>query len=549
MQEAANMGKPKGPTYGQLAAKHDDYDAELWTSIGLLYRGGWEILKHASRFIEQAPSERGDYYRWRLKGTSYVNYFARLVGYLTGSLFTETLTVAPVKDADGQEPKLPDPGFYAGFASNADNVGTDFSQFMRLVLTDALVFRRALVQVELPLARTLPDGSPPATLAQEDALGNRRAYLVPLSVDSMYDWERAPDGSFRWCVLHRTVRERLSPFTDRKLYCHEFKVWWLAEGRARYSIFRTKPVSKDDEIKAEDELTPIATERVTSFAQIPICELDLPEALWVGNQAGPLCQEHYRRRSDLVGALCRSLVEIPYVKLGPEIPGVNEALPAERAQDPGRGDDVLARARQDGSIVLGSEDEIGFAGPSGRAFELADKQCKDVREEIFASVSAMALQLANTAAAVRRSGDSKAEDRGATAIILGFLATQTREFAQRVMALVSAARGEDIDWIATGLNTFDTEDRQQVIDDATQVDLLQIPSRRFTVEAKLKAAYAILPNATAKVKEEIRREIEANTYLNQDGHHGPHGPSADDYLSGRVSLPPKPSFPPEEELG
>lgn len=518
-QESPNNSsaqQPPRPTYGQLSAKHPEYDAELWTSIGLLYRGGWEMLRNARRFIERAPRERNDYYLWRVKGTSYVNYFARLIGHLTGSLFNETLTVAPARDSKtDQAPALPDAAFYDAFASDCDGCGTDFSQFMRLTLTDALVYRRALVQVDLP--RLPASAEAPRTLSQEDALGLRRAYLIQIPIESMFDWERSPDGRFVWCVLHRIHRERATPFASRSEYQHEFKIWWMAEGRARYVVLRSKPVTKDEELDEKEELQVVHPERATSFTQIPLLKLELPEALWVGNQAGPLCQEHFRRRSDLMGSLCRSLVEIPYVKLGPEIPAVHGGI-SEAQSDPNRGHDMVARSRE-GEIVLGSEDEIGFAGPSGVGHEIARAELKDVREEIFASVSAMALQLENTASAVRRSGDSKAEDKSATAIILTFLATQTREFAQQVMALVSAVRGDSVPWAASGLNTFDQEDREQVLNDAAMVQALEIPSRRFQILSRIKVANSILPNATAKEKAEIAAEIESNSH--HEGHASP----------------------------
>src|SRR5260221_6381120 len=165
---ATETKKPSGPTYGQLCQKHSEYDAELWTNVGLLYRGGWEMLRNAHRFIERAPRERSDYFSWRLKGTSYVNYFARLVGHLTGSVFNEPLTVAPAKDSKTDEaPTLPDAKFYQAFATDCDTAGTDFSQFMRLALTDALVYRRALLQVDLPKTPTFEDGAAPQSLAQE----------------------------------------------------------------------------------------------------------------------------------------------------------------------------------------------------------------------------------------------------------------------------------------------------------------------------------------------------------------------------------------------
>ena len=523
--------KVTAPTYGALSQRHRDYDAELWERLSLLFIGGWAIMKRAKDFLLRAPRENQQYYDWRCQNTSYVNYFARLVGFLTGSLFTETLTVQPAADPTTDEPTPPPDNFYSEFALDCDQRGTDFSQFMRVTLASAMVKRRALVHVDLP-ARS--NDVQPVNRADEEALGIGRAYLYEVPLEQLINWEFDARGRFAWCVLQRKVWQRDNPLAPQSTYCHEFKVWTMADGFATYATLRTKMVQRDDELRPDDALTIATQPTVTSFRQFPLLALELPEALWVGNQAGPLCQEHYRRRADLMGSLCRSLVEIPYVKLGPEIPEVHGSV-SEAQSDPNRGADILGRARQDGAVQLGAEDELGFAGPSGVAFKLASAEVKECREEIFASVNAMALQLENSAAAVGRSGESKAEDRSSMAIILGFLATQLREFSQEVMQLVSSARGENVKWVASGLNTFNTEDRNQVLSDAIQVQALDVPSRRFHVLSRVKVARAILPNATAKQMAEIESEIDRNTYAEQ--HVGRPPGSIEDYMSGRVPLP------------
>lgn len=500
--------------YGALSRTHSDYDAALWRRLSLLYSGGWAIMKHAKDFLPQAPREHPLYYKWRCDSTSYVNYLARLVGYLTGSLFNETLVVSPARDPKNDQPttRVLD-SFYSDFASDSDQRGTDFSQLVRGLLASAMVHRRALVQVELPVRKSLPNGEPPRSRLEEEVLGNNRAYVIPLELESLINWEKDWRGRYEWCVLKRRRGERSSPLSPGTRYCYSFGIWTLdEEGYAVFASVRTKFVDKDEELASDDELEVELAPRRTSFRQIPILDLELPDALWVGNQAGPLCQEHYRRRSDLMGSLCRSLVEIPYVKLGPEIPEVHGAIPSEAGQDPHRGDHILERAREQGSVVLGDKDEIGFAGPSGEAFELASKETDKVREEIFASVNAMALQLENSAGATKRSGDSKREDRSSMGIILGFLATATRELAQQIMTLVSSARGDDIRWAATGLNTFNTEDRAQIFEDASTLGVINVPSPRFHALWMEKVAFAALPNATAKEKADISKEIRMNVH-------------------------------------
>lgn len=498
---------------GALRQKHPEYMGPLWDKLELLWKGGWAMEANARQFVIQAPMEKPEFYEWRCQVTSYVNFFARLVGFLTGSLFNETLQVGPGTDEKDQPRKLPDEPFYKAFAQDCDKRGTDFSQFVRAeVLTKALVYRRALVLVDLPPAKGLEDGSAPQTLAQEDALGNRRAYLVPIDVRSMLNWEKDEFGNFKWCVLHRIYRDRSNPLVLTKKYQHEFKIWMLDEsGRAAFMVLRTPLVERDEELNDETDMEVVQPLKATSFRHIPIVDFELPEALWAGNQAGPLCQEHFRRRSDLMGSISRSLVEIQFVKLGPQLPAVRGALPSDRAQDQSRGNNVGEQLAAEGNIVLDKDDEVGYAGPSGVGHEIARAELKDTREEIFGSLNAMALQLENSAAAVGRSGDSKAEDRSAMETLLTFMGDQTREVARDLMRMVSEARKETVEeWVATGLSTFDAEDRGELVAEAGELELVNIPSPTWKRAYMTKVALATVPKASSKQKKDIEDELQKN---------------------------------------
>lgn len=499
-----------GASYGRLKQKHPEYQGELWDRLALLYEGGWDILEHSKEFIPKAPEEPSAHYKWRLEVTSYVNYFARLVGYLTGTLFNETLVMGPAAEGGANKPPLPDPEFYNEFASNADLRGTDFSQFMRVTLATALVYQRAIVHVDMPVTPTLETGEAPDNRAHEEALGGARAYLIPIAIGEMYNWEKDSRGKFKWCVLHTKITNRDDPFGDHSLYQHEFKIWRLADGIATYTVLRTRLVSREEELKDDDVLLVQTLPSSTSFTEIPLREIELPKALWVGNQAGPLCREHYRRRSDLAGSLCRSLVELPFIKRGAEIPAVHRGI-SETQMDPNRGADPVAAAKRDGWVAIGGDDELGYAGPSGVGHEIARAELKDCREEIFGSVNAMALQLENTAAAVGRSGESKAEDRSALAAVLSYLADQLREFAQQVMTLVSSARNEEVKWAGSGLSTFDTDGVTQVLEEAVQIEPLNIPSVTFKQLHRKKVALALVPKASPEQKQQISDEIDKNT--------------------------------------
>jgi hypothetical protein len=345
---------------------------------------------------------------------------------------------------------------------------------------------------------------------QEEALGLGRAWLYPIPLESMLDWETDELGRYKWCKLVKKVADRADPLADHSLYRYEIKIWrMLDDGSAGFEVYRTNPITKDDDIK-DDETIPLVTPLTsTSFARIPILNMELQAAVWAGNQLGPLCREHYNGRSDLRGSLCRNLVEIPYVKLGPEIPEVHGSI-SLTGSEPSRGDNMLSKVKQSGFMKIGDQDEIGFAGPSGRAFEMGAAENARVRDEIYSALNTMSLALSNTGATVQRSGESKAEDRSATGVILDYLADTTREFAEMAYDIVADGRGEKADWKATGIDSFDDDDREALIGEAVEFLSLDIPSKTAR-KVYLKSLVArINAKASSAEKQAMASEIEKN---------------------------------------
>lgn len=552
---AAIAEQPPGATWARLFSQRNAaYDAELWESLRLLHEGGFEIQENAKLFCPRVPEEPKKEYEWRLKTTAYVNHMARVVGHLVGGLFGVPLKVAAEGKTGSSAPATPDEPFYKAFANDCDLQGTNFSQFMRARLIGALVQKRALIGVDMP--RGVPDA---ANKLQEEQLGVGRAWLYSIPLESMLDWECDDKGRFVWCKLIKKIVDRSDPLGDHSSYKYQFKIWRMLDtGAAAFEVYETKSVTKDEDIKP-DEIVSRVTERTpTTFSRIPIVEINLPAAIWAGNQLGPLCKEHYNGRSNLRGSMCRSLVEIPFVKLGSEIPSVNGALPADVQQNPGRGVDPVGQARAKGFLVLGAGDDFSFKGPSGNAWTIASSENFKVREEIYSALNTMSLALSNTGATVQRSGESKAEDRSATGVILDFLADSTREVSEMVYDVVSDGRGDNerggkIVWKATGVDSYDDDDRAALIGEATEFLTLDIPSKTAR-KVYLKSLVARMnPKSSDAEKQEMFDELDQHVTDEMVmppkpllGLGAPGAGGANPKLppgAGKTNLPPKPPIP------
>jgi len=501
-------------TYGQLSGKHPDYYSNLWERLSLLYEGGYAMQAKAGTFVPQMPGESPERYRRRLQHTAYINYFTQVVGYLAGAVFQAGINVTAAGDASDPSTvgDVPEEAFYQEFAANADLARKSFNQMMVASLIDALVYRRAVIAVDMPIAPLVE------TRYDEIRAGGGRAYIRRLPLGCLLDWKKDDQGNFVWCILHDVISDRDTPFDDRDTRIERFTLWQVNDGRAAFTTYQSKPLGKDEPINPEDVI-PVSASDVTSFTEIPVLELELPSALWVGNKAGPLAEEHFRKRSDLAGSIARTLQEIPYVKKGPEVPAVHAGI-SEVQSNPNRGTDPVGQARDKGWVELGAEDSIGFASPSGIAHEIGHKQCLELRDEIFRTAHAMALSLANTSASVGRSGESKREDRQASEIVLGALGDLVRDFACHVYKVVSQARGETVVWVAHGADQFSNDDSAELVEEMPLVASAQLPSPTFKKEYFKKFAYGVLPKLSPETKATIAKEIDKG--VDEDAMHFDH---------------------------
>ena len=489
--------------YGVLAQRSPDYRASEWEMLDDLYEGGFRMARNATRHITRIYGETDDRYRDRITSTSYINYFGQIVDYFVASLFAQEMTVNPASDADNPLTvgSLPNDEFYELFADDCDMRGTRFPNLLRRVLATALCKRTAYVCVDLPAS-----DNDAQSLAEEEGMGLLRAYAYELPNEHLIDWQTNDEGQLVWAILNRCVVERTDPEASRGEVREEFKVWRKrSDGVVSWELYRLT-YRKDTTPKDNQEVQLVAAGE-TSFARIPIIKFELPTGLVVGEKIALVAREHFQRRSALNAAQNKSLVSLPVAKLGPEVSAIGGDLPSDRQQDPYRGDDPIGRFQRQGFIVIGKEDSIEFAEPKGTAYGLTDKQIDGLKDELFRVVHLMAASVGNDSNTMRRSGESKIQDRYAETVVLKALGQIVRAFAVEVYECIAEARGERVVWTAHGLETFDFDDRVDLINEAVQMDLVTIPSPTWKRAYKTDMAFRLLRNLPPQTQEVIRQEI------------------------------------------
>lgn len=495
-------------TYATLTQLHPDYDPHQIRTLRDLYVGGFQMMRHARDYLVRLPKEGDERFDLRVQTATYQPYFGQIVDQFASDLFARTFEITPASDA--ADPTTPGKdttdAYYDEFAKNADGCGHSFVDVVRDVLTTALTHKRGILVVDAP---ELPEDGAPATKADEEELGIKRLYAYELPVEQLIDWELDSDGNLIWAIVRTVDCRRPAPGASRGKMLEAFTVWTIGEGEGK-AIWERYAVEyeADKPPKAEDFVPLVAGPVATDFDAIPLHVLELPDGLWVGGKIGPPVLEHFRRRSALVGAQNDSLCAIPVASLGPEY-GAPGSTPVSDAQsDPRRGADPVGAFNSKGFNVVGKDDKIYFAEPEGKAYELVDKQLKELRDDIFAVCHQMAASVRTSTTALGRSGASKLADQSSTAKVLSALGRLVRSFSLEVWSCVSLARGDDVEWSAHGLDNYENEERQDLLDEALSVAAIPIESPTFHKLHQFRLVQRIVPNATSQEYDVIRKEID-----------------------------------------
>lgn len=503
--------------YGRLTQTHPDYDPKLLEKIEDLYVGGFRIVRKAKTYLLQLPREHTVSYDARCNAVaSYQPYFGTIVDQFAADLFGQPLEMVAAADANNPNTPgdLPDKTYYPAFARDCDKAGTPFADMMKNAMTTALKKRCALICVDAP--KPDPTQPPPVNKAEEEARGATDLYVYELPVEQLIDWKLGDQGRYEWAIVAKKERERANPMATRDDITETFDVWTMSGGVAvwdRFSI--TYDPNKGKKPIAETPVPRVDGGR-TEFSRIPILRFELPEGLWVGNKIGPQALEHYQRRSLLLSAEGDSLVTIPFVKLGSELGPPTGDLPAEVQQNPARGDNLLGEFRSRGFLTLGADDSIEFAEPTGKAYEIVDKQLDGLREAMFSVNHQMAASIRPTGHALGRSGLSKQKDEDATARVLRELGRLLKNFARTVYDTISSARKETVIWAAHGLDGYEAEDREQVLEESVALDTVQIPSVTFRKTHKKMIAKRLLKGQDSATLAQIDTEIDEGVEAEQE---------------------------------
>lgn len=471
-----------------LNTTNPDYDHQA-KEYQALYDGGalWHSLK--SLWILKHPQEPDKTYDLRLRRATYENNAGPICDMLAGGMFVKPPVI--------QDFDVP---WWEKFSTNVDDDGTPFNVWLQERMVDAMVGGRVYAWLRRPDT----DGQVFANLSQQIDSGSLDAFLVTMKAENVIDWKLDALGRLVW-LMHREIKsERISidsgrvdvwtwTFIDNKVV----RQWqWrdeerIGETEGQIHVDVADGISEDMVV---EELPPSEH----GFGEIPVVDLSLTRAMHVIGKLRDPAVGLLNSQEDLDWGLYRGAHALLWVRTKWD------------SDDPRLGPGEFFRLGRDKEGI----DEMGYAEPSGKSFELLANRITQQREGMFRVVHQMAVSADGNATRAQMSGASKEADWKATEVVLSAYAEALKPFIAEVLRIMSRVRsgfqpnGESTPTIG-GLAGWHQEDLGSWLLAASQAHEAFRLSETFHRMIAKGQARRLLPHVDEKVMTEIEGEIEA----------------------------------------
>lgn len=475
-----------------LCERHAEYMGEFWSDCEALYKGGPHLLRNPQvmrRLFPPHNAEVEPVYKERCRRAFYMNYAGSIINTLVSGLESDPLRLAAkgAKADDPPEATKVD-AWWDEWAGEVTAPGADLEhrkslhQIVCAAVLSASVKQSCWILADLPkvneeVAATVD------SLAVQDALKLRDPYLCLLDAEAVTDWDTDDDGSLTWAIVWGVERRRLSPAQGRGVYRHTWTIW-TAEGWERYQL-DVDPAK----VPGPNTMVHKVAEGSHPFGEVPLVRFKLPDGLWAMGTLESLAREHLNKRSAASWAEFKSLFAVLYEFLGPEQMGAKIPVPANQ-QDPKR---ALVQTRGVAHTQRrGAGDDARYVGPDVAPFKEARESCLETMREMHRLTKTLASSANTDSAALQRSGESKADDRKDTQVVLEAFGLRGRALGQALVDLVAAGRDEEADLDAVGLEAFSAGAVMDKINEAVAlfagVPILSATFKRMYLESLYRSA-------------------------------------------------------------
>lgn len=469
-----------------------DYDPQQLRRQRLLFEGGTNLLKidNLSIFIKLNAKEGKLSYLERLGLASYDNSLAEITNSIVSQLCAQTLSVVPTSFLNTK--KHDENALYFKLADNADQKGQNLNEVIKCLITSAQTHQFAYLGVDFPSIK-------PSSQAD---VSDHIPYFYSIEPECMINYQYDELGKLKWCVLKDISQPQPSPYSERDLTLYQFKIWEINEGMVTVSTYElTKDIREP--AQDDDELV-LITSILTEFKEIPIFKFTLPSAMYIFGLIGEQCANLLIKTTDLNYALHKSCFPTLVIQYGAEYPSNGDI--GEVQSDISRISNAETQYADQNIIPLGGIDKYGFAEPHGHSYQIQLEVIKSQNDRLHQITHKMAQSISKNKGQAQ-SGQSQVESKKDIEIVLNSLGEIVKSFVKKLFTFISN-HTDQTQYVVLGMDNYRSIDRAEVIDEASKIDLINIPSRTHKLLTAVRLSQELNYDASEADKLKVRQELE-----------------------------------------
>jgi hypothetical protein len=511
---------------GILKSVNPRLDLGYVERLRALYKGGRALLQNDAvmrRVFPRHPLESESSYMERRGRAFYDCDLAMVVNKMLAGLAQDPIHFDDGGAGDGRADAPPIPEYWAELQADARPLGDSgprktMSEVICQPVLEGMVCGFGWMLCDLPRAPVTEDGAPVAqNQADVESMGLTKAYMVPYRADQVVDWMEEA-GTLLWVKAYDAKSAARKPSDDRGAWTvHTWRIWDDQE-IATYELELDRNGKDRGGTEWKDDMPLAPTDVVPhTFGAVPwVCfDADAPDepSLWLGDAL----ESRVRSLFNLANAddHLRRQGSFPqlYEFLGAEDGGPDQVI-AENQQNPNRASRRLTLRAPDMIQLRGPDDKALFVSPSMEGSSANRQALQDGKDQIPRIVGVLAYVNDASGAMLRRSGDSKAQDKVSEQVMTLSVGRRALAFANACRDMLARGRGEDPDELPRlkGYENLSTEDAETRMNEHVALSTAPFSSATAKVEHELLTIKTVLgdaatPELLAKMREELEGSI------------------------------------------
>lgn len=483
---------PNNLNLSTLESTHPDYSSMLpvWNEIDLLASGGYKLKQAVKIFLPQRPGEDSQTYEHRLKKFTYLNILASAIGDVTSKLSNSSLIVS---GAENEAIKT--------FRTDTNLSGRDEKTLLSHLLREALKFKKVYIHVD-----KTKSGIIPLNKAQEELL-RIKPYVTTYSPFEVINWSEEK-GRLNWIKVRQVITDTSNPLlppTTKVIWTFIDSVYIARYEVSNIELDKHGAISKiDGEHVNEDTLIKLSGELIVhGLGEIPVVKLELPDELWLTDQASAKALEHLRIDCSKYDLLTFAYFQRTYKKVQTPDDDLDQSFV-----------DTDSKPLPTGLQHILELENFEWSEPQGHILPHQMDALRQIEDQVktLLSQGGVSAELG----AVAQSGESKKMDFSKEETLLRFYGQLLSNIYQKVLKLVSKSVGHPPESISvTGLDDFENDNLDSQVAKLTVLSTVdfaklkaELPALAFSLIYNDLISKAV-GNLSANQQEQIKKEIEA----------------------------------------